>query len=448
MSSEILLPELAEGMEYGKVVTWLKREGDTVAAGDPVAEIETDKTTVELEAPSAGVIQSIRVAAGTEGVRVGTVLATIAAAGAAAKAPQPAKPQAAKPAPQTDAPAPREERPAASQSTGLHAVPEPDRSRQPAPVERHAHEPVEFPRPVGPQVAVNATPLAERMARLAGVDLATLAASAGGRVTRKDVERAIRPSGAVSRRQAVAGDAVERPEDIPVPSAGMSFTDQPLTAMRRVTAERLLLAKQTVPHFYLNVECRADALMQVRAAAARRSSGKLTVTDLVVFAASRALRLVPEANAAWNGNGIRVFHNIDIAVAVDTPRGLITPILRNTQSKTLGMISAELRELAERARNGQLKPAEYTGGTFTISNLGMFGVTSIVPIVNPPQSCILGVGGIESKACVTDGQLVAGSVMTCTLAADHRVIDGAGGARMLAEFRRLIEHPVDLALDV
>jgi pyruvate dehydrogenase E2 component (dihydrolipoamide acetyltransferase) len=215
-----------------------------------------------------------------------------------------------------------------------------------------------------------------------------------------------------------------------------------------VTAARLLQAKQTIPHFYLEADCRVDGLMALRRQLNARNDGlKITITDLVVLAAARALRKVPVANSAWAETVVRVFENVDIAVAVSTSRGLLTPIVRSAHRKGLAAISRELKELADRARRGQLQPSEYTGGTFTISNLGMFGVTGMTPIINPPQSCILGVGSIEARAVVADGQLTAGHMMRCTLAADHRAIDGVEGAGLLSEIRRLLENPVAMALE-
>jgi pyruvate dehydrogenase E2 component (dihydrolipoamide acetyltransferase) len=221
------------------------------------------------------------------------------------------------------------------------------------------------------------------------------------------------------------------------------FREEPLSAMRRVTAARLLQAKQTIPHFYLQVDCRADELLDLRARLnAAASDVDVTITDLVVRAAALALRKVPQANSSWAENAIRIYDRADVAVAVATPAGLITPIVREADRKGIGVISRELKALAERARSGQLMPAEYTGGTFTVTNLGMYGIQSLYAIVNPPQSCILGVGAVGQRPVVRAGQLAVGSVMTCTLSADHRAIDGAMGAELLAEFRRMIEEPL------
>jgi pyruvate dehydrogenase E2 component (dihydrolipoamide acetyltransferase) len=219
--------------------------------------------------------------------------------------------------------------------------------------------------------------------------------------------------------------------------------------MRRVTGQRLQQAKQTVPHFYLQAECRADALLALRKQMNESGMGvKITITDFIVAASAVALKQHPAANSAFVEGAVRLFDNVDIAIAVATPQGLITPVVRDCQVKSLGAISRELKELSEKARTGKLKPEEYSNGTFTISNLGMYGVTSITPIINPPQCCILGVGATEAKPVVDNGQLVAGHVMTLTLAADHRAIDGAQGAELLSTIRRLIEQPMGIVLGI
>jgi len=301
-----------------------------------------------------------------------------------------------------------------------------------------------------PTRTVIATPLAAKMAKLAAIDLTEVAQSGQGRVTKADVERALQQRqlqmpGAVPERPSMPESVAERP----ALSASGGFDDRPLSAMRRVTAARLLRAKQTIPHFYLEADCRVDDLITLRRQLnARNDSLEITVTDFVVLAAARALRNVPVANSTWADTSVRVFENVDIAVAVSTSRGLVAPIVRNAHRKGLAAISRELKDLADRARRGQLQPGEYTGGTFTISNLGMFGVTGMTPIINPPQSCILGVGSIEARPVVADGQLRAGHMMRCTLAADHRAIDGVEGAGLLSEIRRLLESPVAMALEV
>ena len=219
---------------------------------------------------------------------------------------------------------------------------------------------------------------------------------------------------------------------------------QVLSTMRRVTAERLAQAKQTIPHFYLQIDCAMDMVVRARKELMERGEDSVSVTAFVVRAAALALQRVPIANSAWIDGMVRLYKHADIAVAVNTPSGLVAPILRRAETKSLATIAEELRSLAERGRNGRLRPDDYAGGSFTVSNLGMFGVTSLYPIINPPQSCILGIGALEARPVVREGALAVGTVMTCTLSADHRAMDGAAGAAFLAAFRQLIEHPIAL----
>ena len=398
MPIEVRLPQLAEPMKSARLAVWLKREGDVIIAGEPIAELETDKTNVELEAPGSGVLERIVVAAGTESLEAGGLLAVIAE-GRAEIAPEP-------------------------------KVQEPSGERAGTP---RSDE----------RIAV--TPLARRMAIVAGVDLGEIRGSGpAGRVGKVDVERVLRERRGLPAGRAAA-PAVSRKAPASSPSvapASAGFDEQPLSQMRRVVAARLTEAKQTIPHFYLQIDCTVDALLEARARIREADPDlKLTVTDCVVRAAALALGKVPLANSAWAETAVRVYDSADIAVAVNTPAGLITPVIRSAETKGLATISRELKALTDRARAGQLQPEEYTGGTFTISNLGIYGVTSLYPIVNPPQSCILGVGATIQRPVVRDGAVTVGTVMSCKLSADHRALDGATGAKLLAEFRRLIEHP-------
>jgi len=397
MEVDIVMPELAESMASAKLASWLKAEGDAVTAGQPIAEIETDKTTVEIEAPATGVLQAIRIPAGTDGVTVGTVLAVIADGRGTVAGP--AGTIVATPAPI---------RPARAMSTRPTGVPE-----------------------------GLATPLAVRMALLTGVDVAELSARQGGtRVRRSDVE---------ARLGQVRRSRVQEVQETQTPVPG-SFDEVPLTPMRRVTASRLQQAKREIPHFYLTADCNVTKLVRLRTHLNRESRGpKLTVTDLLLAACALALRDVPLANAIWADDVVRVYRTIDIAFAVNSVRGLITPIVRDCQDKTLAAISNAVRQLTSRAREGRLLPEEYTGGTFTLSNLGMFGVSSATPIVNPPQCCILGVGAIERRPVAIGDGLAVGEVMSLTLAADHRAIDGATGAELLRAIKRRLEDPIALA---
>lgn len=429
MQTDVRLPQLAGEMTAARLSVWLKHEGEAVVAGEPIVEFETDKTNVELEAPASGILQGIRIVAGTDGVPVGALLAVIADAGSAvAPAPVPDPPRA--PEPRRDG-----SRAAAAAESRAQVVPR---------IAPPAADDVATPPPgdAGDAAEVRATPLATRMAALAAIDLRTVRASgADGTVTKADVDvhlgRSRRPP-----------DERITPAVVPATGAGTSgYRDVPLSAMRRSTAARLQDAKRTIPHFYLQTECRVDALLAMRTELnAKLDDVKVSVTDFVVFAAVHALRRVPGANAMWNGDGVRLFDDIDVCVAVNTPKGLITPVIRRAQTKSLTALARELKSAAVRARAGALMPEEYTGGTFTISNLGMFAVTGVVPIINPPQACILGIGSIEHKPVVVGDAIRPGSVMTCTLAADHRAIDGATGAELLGELRRLLEEPVLLAL--
>ena len=426
MSIEVRLPELGGEMTSAKLVSWLKEEGDAVTAGDIIAEVETDKTNVELEAPCSGVLEKIHVPVG-QSAAVGDLLAVIG---------EPATAERSRPRSRTTAP---------PEASGVAATPR-RTVEMPTVSEissRAEPKPVESPSAIA-SVETPATPLAARMAVLAGIDLASIRPTGvDGRITKADVEHALGHHKPVPTMRPVVG--VISPSPHSNAADGVQFEDQPLSAMRRVTAERLQLAKQTIPHFYLQVDCNVEALLNLRAQVnAGGSEGKVTVTDFLVLAISRALGKVRLANSNWMDGALRVFTSVDIAVAVNTPKGLITPIIRGTEKKTLLGVSQELKALAERARKGQLKTEECAGGTCTLSNLGMFGVSRITPIINPPQSCILGVGAIESRAVVKDGRVDVGQVMVCTLAADHRAIDGATGAELLSEIRRLIEQPMSL----
>jgi pyruvate dehydrogenase E2 component (dihydrolipoamide acetyltransferase) len=301
--------------------------------------------------------------------------------------------------------------------------------------------PIPTPRPSGPptapagEAAVPATALARRIAGRAGVDLAALEGSgAHGRITREDVERRLTTAddGPDSGAQAALRPAAER---------------VPLSRMRRTIAERLTAAKQEIPHFYVSAECRADRLGEVRQRINEDGQApRISLNDLIVRACALALREVPDANASWDGDAILRYASIDVAVAVATPGGLITPVVRDADRKGLAALATELRDLAERARSGRLRPDEYQGGGFSVSNLGMYGIDSVSPIVNPPQSCILGVGAGEQRPVALEGQLAVATVMTCTLSADHRVVDGAVAARLLAAIKRRIECPLDMVL--
>jgi len=396
VSTEILMPAVAPSMTEGNIVRWAKKEGDPVKQGEVLLEIETDKAVVEVEAQQDGVLGSILVPEGTSGVKVATVIALLAGKGekapAAAAPKQPAR--AAVQPPAAAAPA--------------HAV-----ARDPG-------------------GRVFASPLARRIARDLNVDLARVSGSGpNGRVLKADVQ-------AASRAGATALAA--RP-------AGPAYEDIPHSNTRRVIAQRLAEAKRSVPHFYLTIDCEVDALLAARTQANEMVAGlKLSVNDLVIKAAALALRKVPAVNAAWGENAIRRFRDVDVAVAVSAPSGLVTPVVRNADAKSLREISAEMKELAARAQQSRLRPDEYQGGGFTVSNLGMVGIREFAAIINPPQACILAVGASEQRPIVRDGALAVATLMTCTLSVDHRAVDGTLGAAFLAAFKKLVESPIALFL--
>ena len=437
MQLEIRLPSLAESMTDGTLTTWFKKEGDRVTTGEAIAQIETEKSNVDLEAPEAGVLRRILVPAGTEKVKVGDVLALLETGSGEGTG---------------DHSNPVVTNLASSSVVGVTARAS-GRSDPASPPVIEPMAPRSSEAVSGGQDFVNATPLARRMATVVRLDLTEVKGTGqSGRVGKVDVERILRerqgvPAVYVAPAAPPVAARPSAPASEPAVQATARFEERPLSAMRRVTAARLLQAKQTVPHFYLRIECAADAMLDLRSRANAGSSDlKLTVTDFIVRAAALALHKVPLANSTWADNVIRVYKTVDIAVAVATPTGLITPIVREADRKGLATISRELKELAEQARAGQLRPEEYTGGTFTVSNLGMYGVESLYAIVNPPQGGILGVGAVQQRPVVRGGELAVGRAMTCTLSADHRAIDGVTGAELLAEFRNLIEEPLLLVL--
>ena len=418
MSIQVLMPALSPTMTEGNLAKWHKKEGDAVESGDVLCEIETDKATMEVEAVDEGVLGKILVPEGSEGVLVNAPIAVILEDGesaadigdvAAAPAPAPAAAPAAKPAP-----------PPPSQITAPVAT------------------------AVGKGSRVFASPLARRIAEQAGLDLSGVAGSGpNGRIVKRDVEGVV--SGGVP---AIAPTAAAAPA---VVEGTGGYTEVPNSTMRKIIASRLLESKQTVPHFYLSVDCQLDQLLSMRAklnAAAPEGDGgyKISVNDFVIRATALALRQVPAANATWTDAAIRLFNDVDVSVAVATPNGLITPVVRRADEKGLARISNEIKDLAARGRDGKLMPEEYQGGGFTISNLGMFGVKDFAAIINPPQSCILAVGAGEQRAVVKDGALAVATVMTCTLSVDHRSVDGAIGAQFLAAFKRMIEEPLTMML--
>ena len=409
MPIEILMPALSPTMTEGNLVKWTKKEGDIVKAGDVMAEIETDKATMEVEAVDEGRLGKILVPEGTEHVKVNQVIALLLEDGEDAAA-----------------------------LTKISATPPVEKAKEnvPPPSEKkpEGHSPMLHPTSSGARVF--ASPLARRIAEGAQVNLSSLTGSGPrGRIVKADVEQALTHQKPTTSAPLLSG--YEPPhESIPVSS------------LRKVIAKRLVEAKQTIPHFYLTIECEIDALLKARAQINEDGKGayKLSVNDFIIKACAMALKQVPEANASWMGDQIYQYHSADVAVAVSIEGGLITPVVRQAERKGLLDISNEMKGLAVKAREGKLKPEEFQGGTFTLSNLGMYGIKEFSAIINPPQGCILAIGMGEERPIVKAGILTIATLMTCTLSVDHRVVDGAVGAHFLKAFKELIESPVMMIL--
>ncbi len=459
MPTNILMPALSPTMEKGNLAKWLKKEGDAIKSGDIIAEIETDKATMEVEAVEEGTLAKILVPEGTADVPVNDVIGLLAGEGedvaAAAQPPAAPPPKAADPAPAVSAP----------QGGGY------DRQPSNVPAAAKAEERKDaLPNGAAPADAngrVFASPLARRLAKEGNIDLRALTGSGPhGRVVERDVKAALAGGGTskpAAAPPAPAADAKAPPPAAPKPVpasddairrmfAPGSFTEAPHDNMRKTIARRLSEAKQTIPHFYLSADCELDALLalreQINAAAAKDKDGKpafkVSVNDFVIKALALALVRVPDANVTWTEGAMLHHRAADIGVAVSIPGGLITPVIRNADTKTLSVISNEMKDFAARARARKLKPEEYTGGTSAVSNLGMFGVKDFAAIVNPPHASILAVGAGEKRVVVKNDAPAVATVMTCTLSTDHRAVDGALGAELMRAFRQLIENPMGM----
>jgi pyruvate dehydrogenase E2 component (dihydrolipoamide acetyltransferase) len=440
MPINILMPALSPTMEKGNIAKWLKKEGDKVKSGDVIAEIETDKATMEVEAVDEGTIAKILVPEGTQDVAVNDVIAVLAGdgedvksagAGAATAPPKPAPaaeaPAAAKPAPTpTPAAAARAMAPAAT-----------------------------APAPQAPQTNGHArtfsSPLARRLANEAGIELARIAGSGPhGRVVARDVEEAKSGKGLKAPAVAPAGAPGMSDQQIRALFEDGSYEVIPHDGMRRTIAQRLTAAMQTVPHFYLTMDCNIGKLIEAReeinAAAPKDKDGKpaykLSVNDFVIKAMALALQRIPDANVSWTEGGMLKHKHSDVGVAVAMPGGLITPIIRKAETKPVSVISAEMKDFAARARARKLKPDEYQGGTTAVSNLGMYGINHFTAVINPPHSTILAVGTSEERAIVKNGKIEVAQMMSVTLSCDHRAVDGALGAELIGAFKKLIESPV------
>jgi pyruvate dehydrogenase E2 component (dihydrolipoamide acetyltransferase) len=440
MATNILMPALSPTMEEGKLAKWLVKEGDAVKSGDILCEIETDKATMEFEAVDEGTVGKILILEGAEGVKVNTPIAVLLGEGEAANA--------SVSVPQTDIP------------SAMQSIAQAVTAAEPAVASARASAEA-APAPAGTRIF--ASPLAKRIAAQRNIDLAGVSGSGPrGRIVKADVEAAIAsPSvapivlpppavGQAQSRQVPPAPQVPLPPDARLFYQPTDYVEVPNDAMRRAIAKRLSAAAATIPHVAISVDCELDALLAVRAglnAASPKENGyKLSVNDFVLKAAAAALMAVPEINASWTDAAILRHKHADIGVAVALPTGLITPIVTHTEEKGLKRISEDVSALVARARERKLKPNEYEGGTFSVSNLGMFAVTHFTSIVNPPQGAILSVGAGEERAVVKDGKLAAATVMTVTLSLDHRIADGAAGARFLQAFRRFIEQPATMLL--
>lgn len=415
MPIAIQLPALSPTMSEGRINKWLKKEGDKISSGDAIAECETDKSNLEIEATDSGTLLKIVVPAGSS-TPIGGVIAWVGKPGEAipeTPAAAPAAPKAAAPAPVV-APAP---------APVVALVPP-----KPAPV------PVAAPAPATGE-RLRASPLARKMAETQGIDLSSVPGSGpNGRVVKRDVEQAMAAPAPATKRAPVvrATPGVRLPPD-----------RLPVTSMRKVIAQRLTEVKPGVPHFYLTVDLEMDQALKLREEA-KAQELKLSVNDIVVKATAMAVRKFPRINQIFAGDHLQQLHTVDVGVAVAIEDGLITPMVRDADQKGLAELAAEIRELAERAKKKALKPEEYSGGSITVSNLGMFGIDSFIAVINPPQAAILAVGKVEPKVVVRDEQMVIRQMMSVTLSGDHRVIDGAVGAQFLQELRALLEHPLRL----
>jgi pyruvate dehydrogenase E2 component (dihydrolipoamide acetyltransferase) len=420
--TDILMPALSPTMEEGVLAKWHVKVGDVVKAGDVIAEIETDKATMEVEAVDEGEVTDILVAEGSEGVKVNTPIARLKDEGGAA-------------APAAKAEAPKREA-ARAEPAKADAGPAGAPKASPAPAKSNGER-------------VFASPLARRLAAQAGVDLKSIKGTGPhGRIVRRDIEA---PKGAAAPASAGAPAPAGEPRKV-LSLAQMGIPDGsydlvPLDGMRKAIARRLTDSFRDVPHFPLEIDCEIDGLLAARAkvnAMLEKDGVKASVNDFVLKASAMALKAVPEANASYSPEGLAMHHHADVAMAVAIDGGLITPIIRKAETKSLREIATESKDLARRARDRKLKPEEFQGGTFSVSNLGMFGIKSFASIINEPQGAIMSVGAGEQRPVVKNGQLAVATVMSVTLTCDHRVVDGAIGAKFLQVFKAMIEDPVTM----
>ena len=435
MPIEILMPALSPTMTEGNLVAWLKAEGDTISPGEVIAEIETDKATMEVEAVDEGVLGKILVEAGTEGVSVNAAIAILLEEGED-------KSSIKDNAYRSDPIEIQNTQNSEQKSEGQPDINEPKKGRVVSENTKVPLGKIQSPLIANQDdVRVAASPLARRMAEHAGLDLTKISGSGpNGRIIKADIDQVLSQDNALKLPpvSTVTSPSIE-------PSA--QYDAIPNNSMRKVIASRLTESKQVAPHFYMTVDCNVDALKQVRMELNEKVEGtKISINDLIIRASAIALKQVPEANASWTEEATLVYKTIDISVAVAIEGGLITPIIRDAGAKGVKEISVKMKDLANRAREGKLMPEEYQGGTFSISNLGMYGVKEFSAVINPPQGAILAIGAAEERPIIKDGAVAAATLMSCTLSVDHRVVDGAVGARFLSAFKRLIEDPLTMLL--
>jgi len=411
MPIEILMPALSPTMTSGNLTKWHKKEGDVVKSGDILAEVETDKATMEVEAVDEGIIGRIMVLEKTNEVPVNSVIAILLEEGEDASALNNFQPRS-------------------------HKTEEVKAETIETPKEVHVADPNVVSDDkifVSPLAKIFVSPLAKRIAAQNDVDFKSIQGSGpGGRIIKQDVLNFSHIK------------AQPKQEDNKALVASGGYTLQPHTTIRKVIASRLLESKQTIPHFYLTIECNLDTLMKLREQVNKDSENKVSINDFIIKAAALSMKQMPGVNSSWGDEGIKQYHNVDISVAVSVDQGLITPIITNADAKTITNISMQMKDLAARARENKLKPEEFQGGGFTISNLGMFGIKQFCAIINPPQSCILAIGATSKRAIVNDDKIEIANIMDVTLSCDHRVVDGVLGANFLKLFKGYLENPVKI----
>jgi pyruvate dehydrogenase E2 component (dihydrolipoamide acetyltransferase) len=475
MALEIRMPALSPTMEEGTLARWLVKVGDTVASGDIMAEIESDKATMEFEAVDEGVIVEILVSEGSENVKVGAVIARLTVEGEESAPAPAAAPAAAAPAPAADGPAATPTAKKLAEVNGIDlasvtgtgpkgkitkedveaAIVAGGGSVAAAPAQAAAPAPAPAPAPVVASGArVIASPLAKRIAADKGIDLALVQGTGpNGRIVKEDVEGFTPGAAAAPAPAATAATAAATPAPAPTPApaieGGAPFAEEKLSGVRKVIARRLTESKQTVPHFYLTIDIRLDPLLELRAQLNKSlepDGVKLSVNDLLIKALARALIRVPQCNVSYHGDTLRHYSRADISVAVAAPSGLITPVITHADTKGLAAISTEMKTLAGKARDGKLMPHEYQGGTASLSNLGMFGIKQFDAVINPPQAMILAVGAGQQSPYVVDGEIKVATVLHASGSFDHRAIDGADGAQLMEAIKQLCENPMGLVV--